>query len=240
MSSKRNPKASATRSNETFNSAPSPSSTDGGGIAREAEIIQHLGSSQGNVSVVAALLAGFGYTVLESGKDLALRRASVISVLFLASSVLVVAGNVFVAILCAIYEQQSKIAVGMSLLRDSHSYNLELEAWWRSFAGYRTNSLWIFFFSVPLLFVSLVLGMLLNIDLETDEYFASLSLFQPFTSRSFHSSMMLFGGGIFATVGVALFGSILYINQKFRQEVLRIAGLFHAPRIDSSSAQKVY
>jgi hypothetical protein len=129
---------------------------------KEVEIIGILSSSQGKIAVVSALLAGIGYTVLTSITSDEILHFPYLSFLFILSSTTVVTGNIFVAIICSMSEQEGEIAQAMSILRDSRSFDLQLEKWWQKFSPLRTQSVWIFYFSVPFLFLSISLISLIK------------------------------------------------------------------------------
>lgn len=210
-------------------------------IPREAHVIQHLGSGQGTVSVVAALMAAFGFSILQSQMEKLNRSTSLVGLLFLASSIGVVAGNICVAILCAIFEQQAKIAVGMSLLRQCEAYNRRLERWWGSFAPLRAYSLLAFFFMVPMLFISLAMGVLLNAapageslnDGGLGAFFRGL--YEPLPALSgMQIYVSIASAGAFLVAGIVCSCQVYDLSAKFREHVLQITGVFAVPRVTST------
>lgn len=85
-------------------------------VGKEVEIISVLGSSQGVISVVAALLAGASGTMLTCVSEEAMLRAGFISYLFLLSGTLGTALNLGTAVICIVAEQESKVAYAFSIL----------------------------------------------------------------------------------------------------------------------------
>jgi hypothetical protein len=71
------------------------------------------------------------------------------------SGSLVVAANLFTAIICSLSEQESKIAGAFSILHNSEQYDNELAVWWREFSPLRTRAVWLFILSIPLFFLSM-------------------------------------------------------------------------------------
>jgi hypothetical protein len=143
---------------------------------KEVEIIGILSSSQGKIAVVSALLAGIGYSVLTSITPEELVNSSYLGVFFVISSTSVVAGNIFVAIICSMSEQEGEVAHAMSILRDNRQFDLQLEKWWQKFSPLRTRSVWIFYFSVPLLFLAVALLSLIKWPKPFSYLIASLFL----------------------------------------------------------------
>jgi hypothetical protein len=180
--------------------AAEPDNTKMGRGGKEVEIIGILSSSQGKIAVVSALLAGIGYTVLTSITSEELLLSPYIGFCFILSSTTVVAGNIFVAIICSMSEQEGEIAQAMSLLRESRSFDLQLEKWWQKFSPLRTQSVWIFYFSVPLLFTAV----------------AFLSLIKwpvPFSYLV---------AGLFLLFGALTTQKIFWLSSIFRSDVLLI------------------
>lgn len=167
---------------------------------KEVEIIGILSSSQGKIAVVSALLAGIGYSVLTSITSEELIKSSYLGILFVISSTSVVAGNIFVAIICSMSEQEGEVAHAMSLLRESRQFDLQLEKWWQRFSPLRTRSVWIFYFSVPLLFLAVALLSLIKWP-------------QPFSYLI--ASLFLIFGGITTQ-------NIFWLSSIFRSDVLLI------------------
>ena len=139
------------------------------------------------------------------------------------SSVSVVTGNIFVAIVCSISEQQSKIAAALSILRDDLEYDISLESWWRQFADLRQLALWVFFFNIPLLFVAMACSAILD---------------SPETRTA--NNVALFGAAFFLCGGLVCFYAVMHINFLFRRYVLRIGGVFSTSKIDSTTDVLVY
>jgi hypothetical protein len=167
---------------------------------REVEIIGILSSSQGKIAVVSALLAGIGYSVLTSLSSEELVNSSYLGIFFIISSTSVVAGNIFVAIICSMSEQEGEVAHAMSLLRDNRQFDLQLEKWWQKFSPLRTRSVWIFYFSVPLLFLSVALLSLIKWPAPFSYIIASL----------------------FFLFGVITTQNIFWLSSIFRSDVLLI------------------
>jgi hypothetical protein len=144
------------------------------------------------------------------------------------SSVLVVSGNLFVAIICSVSEQESKVSVALAILRNNKEYDLTLERWWRTFADTRTRAIWIFFFSIPFLFVALASS-------------AYLKAIKEFPSSETYTGEFLgaFGAVILLLVGTVTFTTVLRMNRIFRANVLGIQGMFKAPYIYSDRDHKV-
>ena len=169
-------------------------------VGKEAEIISILGSSQGVISVVSALLAGVSGTMLTCVTEDALARAGNFSYLFMLSGAMGAALNLGTAIICIISEQESKVAYAFSLLRDSEEFDKDLEAWWRDFALLRTAALWCFLYSVPLTFFTMACQCYIT-----------------------HLNMLgLIGFFVFNAVGGAVAYHLFGMNRLFRDRVLQM------------------
>jgi hypothetical protein len=87
---------------------------------------------QGTISVIAALLAGFGFAILEFGMEpvtkISLRSDLVwMSYIFAFCITFVIVGNLTVSIVLAVSEQQSKVATALSLVHSSVEYNKNIQ-----------------------------------------------------------------------------------------------------------------
>lgn len=174
---------------------------------KEVEIVSILGSSQGVISVVSALLAGASGTMLTSVGEEALVRAGLVSYLFIISASLGTAMNLGTAIICIISEQESKVALAFSLLHESVEFDKSVEQWWREFAVLRTQALMCFLYSVPLTFFTMACQCyIINHNLIGATGFVVFVIIGGFVSRN-------------------LFG----MNDLFREKVLRLTNKHSAP-----------
>lgn len=185
--------------------------------SKEVEIIGILGSSQGVVSVVSALLAGASGTMLTSVSEEALVRAGFVSYLFVISASLGTALNLGTAIICIVSEQQSKVAQAFSLLRESDSFDKNLEEWWRDFAVLRTRALWCFLYSVPLTYFTMACQC----------YIMNLNM------------IGVVGFSVFVFIGGSIFYSLLKMNELFRLKVLQLSRSSHSAPVYYSDSRRV-
>lgn len=183
-------------------------------MGKRIEVITAFGSAQGTISVVSALIAGLSAAMLGTIDEQALNNSRYVSKIFLVSGSLVVSGSLFVCIICSICEQVSKVASGIALVKDDEEYEHQLEKWWRSFSRLRTNAIWVFFFSVPFLFMSLGSAVYLQ------------------SGCSFFGAI---GGNILGCTGAITFFIIWRLNIKFRKKVLMIDSMFSAPQVSSKT-----
>lgn len=156
---------------------------------------------------------GFCHSLSGSVTSEALLKSGYIAYIFRASTALVVAGNLFVALICTVSEQQAQVAHAMSLVRENVKYDMALEDWWRKFSVLRTNAIWIFFFSIPLFFISLACE--------------SFIIFRGWIG--------VLGAVIFIVCGAYTYSCIDFMNRLFRKEVLMIEEKFVAPKYSSKS-----
>ena len=185
--------------------------------SKEVEIIGILGSSQGVVSVVSALLGGASGTMLTSVSEEALVRAGFVSYLFVISASLGTALNLGTAIICIVSEQQSKVAQAFSLLRESESFDKNLEEWWRDFAVLRTRALWCFLYSVPLTYFTMACQC----------YIMNLNM------------IGMVGFSVFILIGGSIFYSLLKMNELFRLKVLQLSRSSHSAPVYYSASRRV-
>jgi hypothetical protein len=142
------------------------------------------------------------------------RSEHIIGLIFRGTTAVVIAGNLFVALICAVSEQQAQVAQAMSIVRDSIVYDNKVEEWWRKFSSLRTNAVLVFFFSIPLFFVSLACE--------------SYIIFGK-------SYVGILGSLIFLVCGGYTYYCIDFMNKLFRKEVLMINDAFVAPKYSSKT-----
>lgn len=186
-------------------------------VGKSVEIVHILGSSQGVISVVSALLAGASATMLTSVSEEALLRAGRVSYCFVLSASLGTAMNLGTAIICIVSEQESKVAYAFSMLHESDEYDRSIEIWWRDFAVLRTNALWCFLYSVPLTFFTMACQC----------YIMNLNLIGQA------------GFSVFIIIGAFVFHKLMKMNGMFREQVLQLHKGSHSAPIYFSESKGV-
>lgn len=143
---------------------------------------------------------------------------------YMISGSLVVAANLFTAIICSLSEQESKVAGAFSILHNSEQYDNELAVWWREFAPLRTRAVWMFILSIPLFFLTMACQVQLNV----------VAMFRCLTNNMCLQCYICNPNGIgiaglcvLLISGFATFKTVMAVNRQFRKSVLKVGGTKH-------------
>eukprot|EP00391_Amoebophrya_sp_Ameob2_P006501 CAMPEP_0178993582 /NCGR_PEP_ID=MMETSP0795-20121207/6783_1 /TAXON_ID=88552 /ORGANISM="Amoebophrya sp., Strain Ameob2" /LENGTH=372 /DNA_ID=CAMNT_0020685657 /DNA_START=57 /DNA_END=1175 /DNA_ORIENTATION=+ len=188
-----------------------------------SDVLTGLTGSQGSISLVTALLAGFNFAGLSGVSREEYEQAPAwAAFVFPVVTGISIALSLYTSICCAILEQQGRIAKALAVARGEHTmarekYEKALEEWYGEFKfrTWRTNLVWMFMYGSPSFALSI--GLMCLIKMPRLQGYLCLC--------------------VFAGLGVALLTTLLWLNRPFRSKVLCIANAktHAAPRVSNMS-----
>ncbi|CAD7934636.1 unnamed protein product [Amoebophrya sp. A120] len=191
-----------------------------------SDVLTGLTGSQGSISLVTALLAGFAFAGLSSvSREDYETGPAWASYSFPVVTGISIALSLYTSVCCAILEQQGRIAKALAVARGENTvarvkYEQQLEKWYGedSFRTWRTQLVWVFMYGSPSFAVSIGLMCVIKMPLV--------------------QGLICFA--VFAVLGVSIISTLLWLNRPFRVKVLCLAATTHAaPRVSNMSDEVV-
>lgn len=184
---------------------------------RHSEEVEKLSGSQGVLSVISALVAGFSFAGLTSvSKEEYESVHVVLRYTFPVINSLTICLYFFVCVICAILEQEGRIASALAGGKTGEEVEIfegKIRDWYKTpvFAKFRTRLLWSFIFGVPFFTTSVGLLCVLKMPVGPGSVCCSIFIF----------------------LGFATLRALLWINKIFREGVLGMGGAvsFRAPSL---------